>query len=127
MVPTHHHVRVVPLPTVFLPLYRLIRIKAVGAERDIFFPNVCFTLEVTNSLKLIGSRGDSRCAEVSKTHPPSFMPVSLVEGSLLLCTCLVSGWHKLWAFTRFFDNEDDTTPDFRCFSISHQKQIVNCR
>jgi hypothetical protein len=52
-----------------------------------------------------------------------FLPAE--EGSLLVCTCLVSGWHKLWAFTRFLDNEDDTTLNFRGFSISHEKQIVN--
>jgi hypothetical protein len=54
-----------------------------------------------------------------------FLP--LAEGSLLVCTCLVSGWHKLWVFMHFLDDEDDTTPDFRGFSISHEKQIVNCR
>jgi hypothetical protein len=47
--------------------------------------------------------------------------------SLLACTYFVSGWHKLWALMRFLDNEDDTTPDFRGFYISHEKQIVNCR
>jgi hypothetical protein len=48
---------------------------------------------------------------------------SLVEGSLLVCTCSVSGWHKLWAFTHFLDDEDDTTPDFRDFYISHEKKL----
>jgi hypothetical protein len=49
----------------------------------------------------------------------------VVEGCLLVCTCLVSGCHNLWAFTSFLDNEDDTTPHFRGFSISYEKQIVN--
>jgi hypothetical protein len=31
------------------------------------------------------------------------------------------------AFARFLDNQDDTTPDFRGFSISYEKQIENCR
>jgi hypothetical protein len=53
----------------------------------------------------------------------SFVLVSLVEGSLLVCTCLVSGCHKLWTLARFLDGEDDTTPDFRGFSVSHEK---NC-
>jgi hypothetical protein len=66
---THHHVRVAPLSTVFLPL---------------------------------------------------------VEGSLLVCTCLVSGW-QMWAFMRFLDDEGDTTTDFRGFPISHEKQTVKCR
>jgi hypothetical protein len=51
-----------------------------------------------------------------------FLP--LVEDSLLVCTCLISGWHKLWAFMHFLDSEDDTTPHFREFSISREKQIV---
>jgi hypothetical protein len=59
--------------------------------------------------------------------PLSTVSLPLVEGSLLVCTCLVSGWHKLWAFMRFLDDEHDTTPDFRVFSISQEKQIVNCR
>jgi hypothetical protein len=126
---THHHVRVAPLSTVFLPLYPPTRTKPVGAEREkeTSFPNdICFMLEVTNSPKLIGSQGHMT-AEASKTRPPSFVLVSLVLGSFLVCTRLVSGWHKLWAFTRFLDDEDDITPDFKGFSITHEKQIVNCR
>jgi hypothetical protein len=53
--------------------------------------------------------------------PMSTVFLPLVEGSLLVCTCVVSGWHKLWALTRFLDVEDDTNPDFRGFSISHEK------
>jgi hypothetical protein len=30
-------------------------------------------------------------------------------------------------FYAFLDDEDDTTPYFRGVSISHEKQIVNCR
>jgi hypothetical protein len=59
--------------------------------------------------------------------PLSTVFLPLAERSLLVCTCLLSGWHKLWAFTRFLEDEDDTTPDFRGFSISHEKQTVNCR
>jgi hypothetical protein len=59
--------------------------------------------------------------------PLSAVFLPLVEGSLLVCTCLVSGWQKLWAFMHFLDDEDDTIPDFRGFSVSHEKQIVNCR
>jgi hypothetical protein len=55
------------------------------------------------------------------------MVLPLVEGSLLVCTCVVSAWHNLWVFTHFLDDEADTTPDFRGFFISHEKQIVNCR
>jgi hypothetical protein len=41
---------------------------------------------------------DSRCIEMSKNHPLSFMLVALEftcgseEGSLLVCTCLQSQW-----------------------------------
>jgi hypothetical protein len=41
------------------------------------------------------------------------MSVGFVEGSLLVCSCLVSEWHKLWAFTGFLDgDDDDTTSNF---------------
>jgi hypothetical protein len=68
----------------------------------------------------------------SSTHhhvqvAPLSMVLPLVEVSLLVCSCLVSGWHKLWAFTHFLDNEDYTTPDIRGFPISHEKQIMNYR
>jgi hypothetical protein len=53
--------------------------------------------------------------------PLSTVFLLLVEGSLLVCTCLVSEWHKLWTFIRFLDDEDDSTPDFRGFPISHEK------
>jgi hypothetical protein len=62
-----------------------------------------------------------------RVAPLSTVFLPLVEGSLRICTCLVNGWHKLWDFTHFLDDEDDTTPDFRDFSISHGKQIVYCR
>jgi hypothetical protein len=63
---------------------------------------------------------DRRCAEASKTHLPSFMLIISVDGSLLVCTCLVTGWQKLWAFTLFLDN-DDTIPDFRDFFVMKNK------
>jgi hypothetical protein len=47
-----------------------------------------------------------------------------VEGSLLVCTCLVSSWHKLLAFTHFLDDEYDTTQECRGFSVSNKK--TNC-
>jgi hypothetical protein len=59
--------------------------------------------------------------------PLSVVSLLLVEGSLLVSTCLVGGWCKLWAFTRFLDDEVYTTPNFRAFSISYEKQIVNRR
>jgi hypothetical protein len=65
---------------------------------------------------------DSPCA--SGTTVDSLVTTS--RRQLAFCTCLVSGWHKLWAFTLFLDDEDDTTPDFRGFSISRDKKIVNC-
>jgi hypothetical protein len=55
------------------------------------------------------------------------MLISSIEGSLLVCTCLASGWHNLRAFMCFLADEDDTTPDFKGFSISHEKQVVNHR
>jgi hypothetical protein len=72
---------------------------------------------------------DSRCKEASKNHPTSFVLVSLVEDSLLFCMCSASEWHQFFFFffAFFVTHEDDTTPDFRNFSISHVKQIVNCR
>jgi hypothetical protein len=62
-------------------------------------------------------------AEASKTRLPSFVLVDVVLGSLLVCTRFVSGWHKLWAFTRFVKDEDDITPDFRDFLFIMKK---NC-
>jgi hypothetical protein len=31
--------------------------------------------------------------------------------NLLVCTCLVSGWHKLSAFMHFLDDDDDDDDD----------------
>jgi hypothetical protein len=56
----------------------------------------------------------------------SMVFLQLTEGNLLVCICLVSGWHKLWAFVNFL-GDDDITPDFRGFPIPHEKQTVNCR
>jgi hypothetical protein len=64
-------------------------------------------------------------ADVQK-HPKLIYVGQCCFRQLACLHCLVSGWHKLWAFTHFLD-DDDITPDFRGFSISHEKQIVNCR
>jgi hypothetical protein len=94
--------------------------KAVSTGRYIFFPNVvCFTLEGTTSLKPTGSQGHAT-ATVQK-HPKlihchsvgiisghlyqlvrGHVTLSTVESRLIVCTCLVSGWHMLGAIMPIF-------------------------
>jgi hypothetical protein len=46
--------------------------------------------------------------------------IGVGESSLLVCACLVNGWCKLWASADFLD-DNGTIPDFRGFSVSHEK------
>lgn len=66
------------------------------------------------------------CYTHMQVAPLSTIFSLLVEGSLLSCSCLVSGQHKLRAFMCFIDDEVESTPDFRgsLFFITNKLWIV---